>query len=65
MVSRCNTGRVLDSYGYEGGGRHLRKLGVIFGGNLPGQKIRIKLMLTLGLTDDIKEIRSILERDVL
>lgn len=65
MVSRCNTGRVLDSYGYEGGGRHLRKLGVIFGGNLPGQKIRIKLMLSLGLTNDIQEIRSILERDIL
>ena len=65
MVSRCNTGRVLDTYGYEGGGRHLRKLGVIFGGNLPGQKIRIKLMLTLGLTNDIKEIREILERDIL
>lgn len=65
MVSRCNTGRVLDTYGYEGGGRHLRNLGVIFGGNLPGQKIRIKLMLTLGLTNDIKEIRSILERDIL
>lgn len=65
MVSRCNTGRVLDTYGYEGGGRHLRNLGVIFGGNLPGQKIRIKLMLALGLSDDNKEIRSILERDIL
>lgn len=65
MVSRCNTGRVLDTYGYEGGGRHLRNIGVIFGGNLPGQKIRIKLMLALGLSNDIKEIRSILERDIL
>lgn len=65
MVSRCNTGRVLDTYGYQGGGRHLRDLGVIFGGNLPGQKIRIKLMLTLGLTNDIKKIRSLLERDIL
>lgn len=65
MVSRCNTGRVLDTYGYEGGGRHLRNLGVIFGGNLPGQKIRIKLMLALGLTNNIKDIRSILERDIL
>lgn len=65
MVSRCNTGRVLDTYGYEGGGRHLRNLGVIFGGNLPGQKIRIKLMLALGLTNDIKKIRYIMERDIL
>ena len=47
MVSRCPTGRVLDTYGYEGGGKHLRNLGVIFGKNLPGQKARIKLMLIL------------------
>ena len=43
MVSRCPTGRVLDTYGYEGGGRHLRELGVIFGKNLPGQKIELNL----------------------
>lgn len=61
MVSRCPTGRVLDTYGYEGGGKHLRELGVIFGGNLPGQKIRIKLMLALGLTNDLDEIRKIIE----
>ncbi len=62
MVSRCPTGRVLDTYGYEGGGRHLRELGgVIFGKNLPGQKARIKLMLILGLTNDLDIIRNIFE----
>lgn len=61
MVSRCHTGRVLDTYGYEGGGKHLRDLGVIFGGNLPGQKARIKLMLSLGSTDNMEEIRKIFE----
>lgn len=61
MVSRCPTGRVLDTYGYEGGGKHLRQLGVIFGGNFPGQKIRMKLMLALGLTKDMSEIRNIME----
>ena len=61
MVSRCPTGRVLDTYGYEGGGKHLRNLGVIFGKNLPGQKARIKLMLILGLTNDIKIIKDIFE----
>lgn len=61
MVSRCPTGRVLDTYGYEGGGKHLRELGVIFGGNLPGQKIRIKLMLALGLTKDMEDIKNIME----
>ncbi|NLV76752.1 MAG: asparaginase [Tissierellia bacterium] len=61
MVSRCPTGRVLDTYGYEGGGRHLRELGVIFGKNLPGQKARIKLMLILSLTKDIDIIKNMFE----
>lgn len=64
MVSRCPTGRVLDSYGYEGGGKHLRELGVIFGGNLPGQKIRIKLMLALGLTKNMDKIKEIIEQNL-
>ncbi|TCU65200.1 asparaginase [Tissierella praeacuta] len=64
MVSRCPTGRVLDSYGYEGGGKHLRELGVIFGGNLPGQKIRIKLMLALGSTKDMYKIKEIIEQNL-
>ena len=64
MVSRCPTGRVLDTYGYEGGGKHLRELGVIFGGNLPGQKLRIKLMLAVGLTKDLSEIKAIIEQNL-
>lgn len=61
MVSRCPTGRVLDTYGYEGGGKHLRELGVIFGRNLPGQKARIKLMLILSLTNDMDVIKDLFE----
>ncbi len=61
MVSRCPTGRVLDTYGYEGAGRHLRDLGVIFGKNLPGQKARIKLMLILSITNDMEVIRDLFE----
>jgi len=64
IVSRCPTGRVLDSYGYEGGGKHLRNLGVILGGNLPGQKARIKLMLALGLTKNIDKVKSIIEENI-
>lgn len=64
MVSRCPTGRVLGSYGYEGGGKHLMDLGVILGGNLPGQKLRIKLMLTLGLTKDMSKIKEIIEQNL-
>ncbi|HJQ26755.1 MAG TPA: asparaginase [Blastocatellia bacterium] len=52
LVSRCLRGRVFDSYGYEGGGRQLRELGLIFADFLNGQKARIKLSLALRLTDD-------------
>lgn len=54
----------LDSYGYEGGGKHLRELGVILGGNLPGQKIRIKLMLALGITKNLTKIQDIIEENL-
>ena len=48
LCTRCIGGRVLDTYAYQGGGAQLRKLGVILGGHLPGQKARIKLMILLG-----------------
>lgn len=64
LVSRCNTGRVLYTYGYEGGGKHLKDLGVIFGGNLPGQKARIKLCTILGFTEDKEEIRNLFEANL-
>jgi L-asparaginase len=57
MVSRCPTGRVFPSYGYEGGGLHLRKMGVTFGEDLPGPKARIKLMVVLGVTNDPAHVR--------
>ncbi len=61
IVSRCPMGRVLDSYGYKGGGKDLRNLGAIFGGNLNGQKARIKLMLALGKTKSYAEIKQMFE----
>lgn len=61
MVSRCPTGRVLDTYGYEGAGRVLRNMGVILGGDLPGQKARIKLMLALAVTNDFNTLKEIIE----
>jgi L-asparaginase len=47
IVSRCYSGRVLDTYAYEGGGRDLTNLGCILGGNYNGQKARILLMLAI------------------
>jgi len=64
IVSRCHSGRVLDTYGYEGSGRDLVELGCILGGNLPGQKARIKLMLALGKTNDINDIKDIFEEGI-
>ncbi len=58
IVSRCPMGRVLDSYGYEGGGRTLKNAGAIFGFNLNGQKARIKLMLALGSGASLDDIRA-------
>ena len=58
IVSRCHSGRVFDSYGYLGSGRDLRNIGCIFGGELPGQKARIKLMLALGKTNNLDEIKD-------
>lgn len=63
IVSRCPTGRVLDTYGYEGAGKTLRNLGAIFGFNLPGHKARIKLMLAISYTDDMEIIKNIFEKD--
>lgn len=62
LTSRCFQGRVLDSYGYHGGGKELRNIGIIFGDFLPGQKARIKLILALSKTDKIEEVRDIFEK---
>jgi L-asparaginase len=62
-VSRCPEGRVFPAYGYEGGGRMLRDLGVILGGDLPGPKARIKLMVALGVTRDREALRRLFEQD--
>lgn len=58
VVSRCYSGRVFTSYGYEGGGKELADLGVIMGGDMRGPKARLKLMLALGKTNDLDVIRS-------
>jgi L-asparaginase len=63
LVSRCLKGKVLDSYGYAGAGKDLTQKGVILGDNLQGQKARIKLMVALGHTKSIPEIKDIFERN--
>lgn len=57
IVSRCFEGRVYESYGYEGGGKMLKDLGVFFEESMPGQKARIKLIVALSSSKriDIRE----------
>ncbi|NMH68799.1 asparaginase [Bacillus sp. RO3] len=59
LVSRCFNGIVQDIYGYSGGGKQLKEKGVIFSNGLNGQKARIKLMVALSQTSDMKELESI------
>lgn len=59
LVSRCFNGIVQDIYGYSGGGKQLKEKGVIFSNGLNGQKARIKLMVALSQTGDIKELETI------
>ncbi|CAM3879913.1 asparaginase [Mesobacillus zeae] len=56
IVSRCFNGIVQDTYGYEGGGKQLKEMGVIFSNGLNGQKARIKLLIALSQTSDMSEI---------
>ena len=58
MTSRCPMGRVLDTYGYEGGGHHLKQMGVLFAENINGQKARILLLLALSACSSIHEINQ-------
>jgi L-asparaginase len=59
LVSRCPAGETDNIYSYPGAGKHLHNLGVMFTDFLNGQKARIKLMLALGKTKNIDELRKI------
>jgi L-asparaginase len=58
LVSRCFNGVVQDVYGYEGGGKHLLHLGVLFSNGLNGQKARIKLMVALQETRELDQLKK-------
>lgn len=62
VCSRCPSGRVLDTYGYVGGGKHLTNLGCILAPTLNGQKARILLMIALSVSRDLGFLRAIFEK---
>lgn len=59
LVSRCFNGIAQDVYGYAGGGKGLKDLGVIFTKGLNGQKARLALLIALNHPDQMKAIANI------
>ncbi|MFS0672693.1 asparaginase [Ornithinibacillus sp. 179-J 7C1 HS] len=64
LVSRSFRGAVQPTYAYEGGGKKLKEMGIIFTNGLTGPKARIKLLIALENTTDIHELRKIFENDI-
>jgi L-asparaginase len=62
LVSRCFNGIVEGTYGYEGGGKQLKDMGIIFSNGLNGQKARLKLMVALEKTSNFKQLQEIFQR---
>lgn len=58
LASRCLAGRVVPSYGGDGGGATLVDLGVVTAGDLGGLKARLALMFLLGAGADIEATRT-------
>lgn len=62
LTSRCISGELLeDTYGFEGGEIHLKKMGLIFASGYPGIKARIKLTLALSKGLSVPQIRVLFE----
>ncbi|HOJ94995.1 MAG TPA: asparaginase [Fervidobacterium nodosum] len=64
VTSRCFKGRVYPIYGYTGGGADLRKRGAILSEHPLAQKARIKLMVVLGKTNNLEEVRKYFEKHI-
>lgn len=62
ICSRCPSGRVLDTYGYLGGGKNLTDSGCILSKSLNGQKSRIMLMLALSVSNDRLYLKELFEK---
>jgi len=65
VTSRCYEGLVLgNAYAFEGSEKDLQDIGVIFAPGLSGQKARIKMLLALGYTRNMEQIRNIFAKPV-
>jgi L-asparaginase len=63
LVSRSFRGTVGPTYAYEGGGKQLKDMGVIFTNGLTGPKARLKLLIALENTTDYMILRDIFEKE--
>ncbi|MCJ7839440.1 asparaginase [Lederbergia sp. NSJ-179] len=61
LVSRCYKGSAQDVYDYEGGGKQLKEMGVIFCNGLNGQKARIKLLIALTKTTHLAQLAQLFQ----
>ncbi|MBY6035669.1 asparaginase [Fictibacillus nanhaiensis] len=59
LVSRCFNGIAQDIYSYDGGGKQLKEMGVIFSNGLNGQKARLKLMIALENTNSSEKLQQL------
>ncbi|MBT1247954.1 MULTISPECIES: asparaginase [unclassified Thermosipho (in: thermotogales)] len=64
ITSRCFKGRIYPVYAYHGGGADLRKKGAIMSEHPIGQKAKIKLMVVMGKTRKLDEIRRYFEPNI-
>src|SRR5699024_4135477 len=62
LVSRCYQGTVQPTYGYDGGGKQLKEMGVIFADGLTGPKARLKLLITLETTTGADQLKEMFEK---
>ncbi|TMA24746.1 MAG: asparaginase [Deltaproteobacteria bacterium] len=62
ITTRVWNGRVLPTYGFEGGGKTLQQAGAVFADNLSPQKARILLMLALQTTSKPAELQKTFDR---
>lgn len=58
LATRVPGGRVVPAYSYEGSALSMKEANIILADEINGPKARIKLMLALGITTDIEELKK-------
>ncbi|MBU2699454.1 L-asparaginase [Sporomusaceae bacterium BoRhaA] len=58
LATRVHAGRVVNAYSYSGSASSMKEANIILAGEITGQKARIKLMLSLGMTGDVAKIKE-------